>query len=375
MARADLKEPPSILFIIGHLGRGGAEGQLYNLLRNLERPATVLSLSRGGFWAEPIRALGCAVIELERGGHLDIRRLFATVRVIRRLKPDIVHLFLDQVGGLYGRLGMLLALRNDLIVGERSDPSRHPGWFRLFMPLLNRFVSHVICNSMAAREYIVAHSLAAEHKIHVIPNGLDLEDSSPTGAHRSDPPWPKNWSDAPLIGLVGHLSADKDPETFVRASAQVHRARPDARFVIVGDGPLRSRVRERIRACNLERVLLLAGERPDVPHLLGHMQLLISTSICEGMPNAIIEAMGAGLPCVATDVGGCREVIEDGVTGFLVPPGDIHGLKDRILRILSDDQLRTDLAQAARARAKTHFDSRSVASRYRGIYEGLRRSG
>lgn len=110
---------PNILYVIGHLGRGGAEQQLYYLLKYLKPQATVLSLSQNGYWAGPIRKLGLKVVELNRVGHADLTRLWALIRFIRTQRPDIIHIFIDGSSGIYGRLAALIKRHPCVIVGER----------------------------------------------------------------------------------------------------------------------------------------------------------------------------------------------------------------------------------------------------------------
>lgn len=370
MRTYDSEGRPTILYIIGQLARGGAERQLFSLLRHLRLPATVLSLSSGGYWADPIRSLGARVIELDRRGHLEPRRLYRTIRVIREVRPDIIHIFLDQVGALYGRLGALMAGRGHLIVGERSHPSRHPAWYRALLPLMNRFTSAIVCNSKAAGEYMTKRGLNAGREVLVIPNGIILDDFTDGDSPASDP-WPPEWCNTPVVGMVGHLSIDKSPGTFVRACAAIRKVRPDVRFVLTGDGPLRSQVEALVRSLGMTGFLMMMGQRSDVPRLLKGMDLLISTSSIEGMPNVLIEAMAAGLPVVATDVGGCREVLIDGETGYLVGIGDVAGLAARAVTILNDTSLRLSMGRAARARAERNFDVRRTSERYRHLYQAL----
>ena len=363
---------PTILYLIGQLTRGGAERQLYNLLVNLKPHATVVSLSQGGYWGEPIRRLGHQVIELERRRHGEVRRLLEVVHLIRTLEPDLVHLFLDGVSGLYGRLGALLAGRGQVIVGQRSHPMHHPLWYRLMLPWLNRRVVAVVCNSQATRDYVLEHRLAAPSKVLVIPNGIEV-DRFQNDSFSEEWPWSASWRGKPIVGTVGHLTHPKSPETFIQVAARIHERQPDVRFAIVGDGPLRPQVQHLTVSLAVAEIVRLMGERQDVPRLLRAMDVFVLTSRSEGMPNAVMEAMASGLPCVVTDTGGCRELVANGETGYVVPVGAVDALADKVLHLLANDEVRRNMGQQARLHVEQQFGMEAMVRRYWELYNSIER--
>ena len=151
-----------ILYIIGQLSRGGAEQQLYYLLSQLPEPATVLSLSKGGYWVEPIRELGHEVIELERTKRFEFKRFFSTLNLMKKSKPDIIHIFLDGISSLYARLAGIITNNPLVVIGERSIPLHYPKWYRFLLPYLNRFVARIVCNSLTACEFYKINKLAKD---------------------------------------------------------------------------------------------------------------------------------------------------------------------------------------------------------------------
>lgn len=364
-----LGSEPRILYIIGQLARGGAEQQFYYLLKYARPDARVVVLRSGDYWAQPIRELGYEVTELNRRGRADFSRLWKLVKIIRQYHPDIIHIFMDNLYGLYGRLAALLTRHSCLLVGERNHPTYDPRWY-IFLRryLLNYAVRAVIANSRCAQEYLIRSMALPQHKALFIPNGLEIgriwEES------RSAVSLPESWQSQCIIGTVGHLSWRKSPERFVSAAAKVNQAAPNTRFLHVGDGELRPNIEHLRDKLNLAEVLQLAGDQRDVPRWLAAMDIFVLTSQSEGMPNAIMEAMAVGLPCVVTDTGDCRDLVADGQTGFVVPVGDQAALVDRILRLVGDAELRQRMGAAGRERI-TAYDVSRMAAQYQDLYKTL----
>ncbi len=362
----------SVLYLIGQLDRGGAEQQLYHLLARLHPRATVVSFSPGGYWAEPIRQLGYQVIELERHHRLEVQRLRQVHHLIRTLKPDITHLFLDSVSGLYGRLAVMLARNTRFIVNEGNHPTYHPQWYQNLLPFLNRDVKAVIANSYIARDYMLAHHMIRPQQAGVVFNGLDINKF--LGSVTGNWPLPETWRGKPIIGTVAHLTNNKSPENFIRVAAQVVKKYPDARFVFVGEGPLRPVVEALRDELGVTDVVQLIGERRDVPDLLKAMSMFILTSRVEGSPNAIIEAMASGLPCVVTDSGGCRELVLNGVTGFVVPIGDDDAMAAHICTLLGDETLRRQMGEKGKERSQL-YSLDVFTEAFSTIYQNLLETG
>jgi glycosyltransferase involved in cell wall biosynthesis len=361
---------PRILYIIGQLSRAGAEQQFYYLLKYLRPNARIISLTPGGYWASPIRELGLNVIELKRRGRADIGRLLRIIQEIRSYKPDIIHLFTDNVYGLYGRLAAILTKQRRVIVGERAHPTFDPSWYIHFRRLvLNHFVAYVVTNSQAARDYIAGKMGFPPDRTLFIPNGLEIE-SIKQESIQGDNPLPVEWHDKLIVGTVGSLSARKSPSLFVSMAAQLLNKYPDLRFVWVGDGELRPEVEIQIDTLQLGDKLLLAGERSDVPRWLAAMDIFLLTSKLEGTPNAIMEAMVVGLPVVSTNVGGCAELVREGQTGYLVRVGDEQALVDCTLKLVNDKSLRHSIG----ARGQELIQACNVhvmVGKYRELYKHL----
>lgn len=360
-----------VLYIIGQLSRGGAEQQLYNLLKySSEVEAVVLSLSHGGYWRDPIQTLGCNVIELQRRSHLEWRRLRDVRRVIHRVQPDIVTLFADGISGMYARLGTLLAGDYPLVVCERSHPTFHPVWLRALLPLMNRFVQAIICNSYSAYDYMVSKNLIARERVYFVPNCIELADFKLTVGAPSPVDWLPDREEMFVIGTVGHLTRVKNPGMVVRIAEKVIAHVPNARFVLVGKGPLQEQLQREVLTRGLDGIVFLAGERRDIPSILHQMDVFLLTSFKEGTPNALLEAMASGLPCIATDVGDCGRLICESKAGEVFSLHDINGFVQYIVTLAHTPELRRQLGHNGQVYVQ-QFTPEKMAQRFLSIYREL----
>jgi glycosyltransferase involved in cell wall biosynthesis len=175
---------------------------------------------------------------------------------------------------------------------------------------------------------------------------------------------------AVVVGTVGRLSPPKAPELFVEAAAKVLREAPNACFVSVGDGPLRDRARRRAERLGVGARFQFLGLRLDVPELLGAFDIFVLPSLWEGLPRVIPQAMAAGLPVVATDVGGNVEAVEPGVNGLLVPPGDATAVAEAVLQLIRDPETARQMGEKGRDRAK-EFDLQHMLRQLEALYDRL----
>jgi glycosyltransferase involved in cell wall biosynthesis len=174
-----------------------------------------------------------------------------------------------------------------------------------------------------------------------------------------------------LVVQVARLDTIKDHPTALRAVAQAASRRPGLRLFIVGDGPERSKIEREIERQSLQQRVRLLGMRSDVRRILAGADLFLLTSVSEGIPVTILEAMAAGVPIVATAVGGVPELIEHEVHGLLAPAGDAPALADALVRMADDEKLRSRFATIAQHRAVTEFSEQSMIANYDRIYQGM----
>ena len=371
-----------ILHIIPSLDRSGAEKQLTLLARALAREefeVHVCALTRGGPLAADLQAAGIPATVLGKRWKLDPHAFWRLVRLVKQLRPDLVHTWLFAANA-YGRAAGMLAGVKCLVAAERCvDPWK--SWELWFDRRLAKHTARIVANSQGVREFYVAKGLPAE-KIEVIPNGIPPAPSCESTRQEilAELGLPER---ARLVGLIGRLWPQKRVKDAIWAADLLKVIRDDVYLLILGDGPHRRRLEMFRDQCEIRDKVRFLGHRSDVPRLLPHFDVLWSPSAYEGQSNAILEAMAAAVPVVATDIPGTRELIVDGETGHLVstegwPPNAATvnktvaaSLARHTNQILDDPALARRLGEAARRRILDEFSVEEMAARYADLYRRL----
>jgi glycosyltransferase involved in cell wall biosynthesis len=362
--RASMSVPNAVMRVAHvtlQLETGGLERLLVEFARCADRERFqphVVCLGPRGPLADIIESLGCPVIALNAPGGVRPALLLTLARLFRSEAFDVVHthntkplLYAGPAARLAG-VGTVVHTRH----GQRHGATRRQNaLFRWASCCADR----IVCVSEESRRRSLAEGLS-ENRLVTIVNGIDRERFSPG---RFDP-------EAPAI-YVGRLTPEKDVATLLRASALLLAARPALRLRVVGDGPCAGELRELAAALGISRAVEFLGVRSDVDELLRSSSMLLLSSRTEGIPLTVLEAMAAGLPVVATDVGGTSEAVADGCTGLLVPAGDAQALASAALAILDRPDRATAMATQGIARVKEHFDVRDMVGRYEALYESL----
>lgn len=355
---------------------GGPERQVLGLARHLPAPfrTSFLSFAERGLarpFLDEARQQGCDAVELR----YNATRIFASIA--------------EVAGELRNRRADLLCCsgyKPDLIgwrAGRRAGIpviSISHGWtavsFKVRMNeaidrLALRWMDAVVCVSQAqARK--VRRALVPERKVVVIPNAVGGEAfAAPRPGFREAMltlfPAPPRL----LVGAAGRLSREKNLALFVEAAAIVARTRSDVGFVVFGEGPMRASLTAQIARLGLQERFVLAGFRADLTHYLPHLDLAVMTSITEGLPVFLLEAFAAGVPMVATAVGGIPEVLEEGRSGYLVASGDAAGLGRRILDAVRDDDVRHAMGRHGLERVRRDFSFERQARQYLDLFARL----
>jgi glycosyltransferase involved in cell wall biosynthesis len=310
----------------------------------------------------PVRHLG--------RGRFDPRILGDLVRVAREVRAAILHVH----GYAAADFGRLAARRVEaaLVLHEHFADPRMPAYQGLADRMLARFTDRAIAVSGSTRDFLVRERHVPAKRVRLIWNGAPLAEFAPVGlaaalATRRELGLP---ADAPVVGSISRLSEQKGHRYLLDAAARVLPRRPDARFLIVGDGDQMEPLRRQARALGIAPSVLFAGHRTDVPALLGALDVFCISSTYEGTPLALFEAMAAGKAIVSTAVDGCREVLEDGATGLLVPPRDPEALAAALLRALDDSALRASLAKRARE-ASARYDIAACVAQMQDLYDEI----
>lgn len=361
-----------LCFLIRMLNDGGAQRQLVELVRGLDRArfdVTVMTFYAGGrFWEEMRRVPGVRLISLDKTGRWHVFRfLWRLFREVRRLRPHLLH-------GYLGGANILAVLLKPFVPGMRAvwgiraaymDLARYDWLERATFGVqrrLARFADLIIVNSQAGWEWHRRLGFPVE-RMTVIPNGIDTEHFQPDGEARRRVR--AEWGIAEgelVIGVVGRLDPMKDHPNFIRAAAILAEERSDLRFVCVGDGP--TPYREELQGLAgrlglLER-LIWAGARSDMSAVYNALDVLCSSSYGEGFPNVVGEAMACGVPCVVTDAGDSAWIVGD--VGIVVPPCDPAALAGGLRAVLSrPTEQRRVLGAAGRERIVRQFGRTMLA--------------
>jgi L-malate glycosyltransferase len=354
---------------------GGAETLAARLARSLgaDYRFVFVCLDELGPLGRELRDEGLPVHVLARRSGLDWhfpRRLGA---LWRRERVDLVHAH-QYTPFFYAMAARLLYRRPAVLFTEHG---RHfPDFPRRKRIMVNRMLlerrDRIVGVGQSVRYALIENEGLPAERVQVIYNGVSLPAIAARAGARAEVREELGIGEGdPLILQVARLDYLKDHGTALRTLKHLLRWRPDAKLVLVGDGPERSGIERLARELNLESNIRMLGLRKDVARLLAAADVFLLTSISEGIPLTIIEAMAAGVPVVATRVGGITEMIIHEKTGCLAGAGDAETLADQILRLISDNSLHALIAHTGRETAHRMFSEQQMQHRYAALYEDM----
>jgi len=298
------------------------------------------------------------------------RGLFQTWRFRQYLKQhriDIVHSLMNKAS-IFATLAAVGTNCKVVITGRMNSGYWYTPKLVLLFRVADRFCSHIVTNSAFVKAVTASVERCPQEKISVVYPGVDL---SRYGASSGDSSIadslgiPRN---ARVVGIVANFRPVKDLPLFLKAARIVSSEVPDAVFLLVGRGQLRADLDRLAAELGMREKVFFSGECGDVPDYLARMAIGCLTSESEGLPNAILEYMAAGLPVVATDVGGIPELVDHGKTGFLVRERSAEAVAEPIIRLLRDEGLRTAMGQAGLSRARANFEISAAVRRLEDFY-------
>jgi glycosyltransferase involved in cell wall biosynthesis len=364
--------PGRVCLLIGQLGLGGTEKQVVLLAQGLRSRGIdvhVLLMFKGGPRESGLREAEIPVVRLGFvSGGAGPRMLLANavafarlVRRLRRLRPDILHAFLFHSYVTAAPAARLAGVRV-VVAGRRSlgDFKRGRRVLLAVEHLATRVTDLLVANAEAVAQDTWRHERVRPHKIMTVYNGL------PDSAFEPAPPATLD-SAAPVVLCIANLKPDKGHRFLLDAVARLRDEDLICTLVLVGDGPERRALEE--QAAGLQIDVRFLGTRTDIEPLLARAQVVALPSLHEGMSNAVMEAMAAGRPVVATDVGGTGELLRD--RGVLVPPSDGEALADGLGRVLRDPELAACLGTRAHAWSLQHLHADAMVDRHVHIYQEL----
>ncbi len=316
---------------------------------------------------------GIPVHHLGRG-RFDPRILGDLVGLVRARGVRILHVH-GYAAADFGRLAAR-ATGAKLVLHEHFADPAMPAYQALADRMLSGHTHGAIAVSGSTRDFLVRERFVPEGRVRVIWNGAPLDEFAPVAreralAARRSLGLPE---DALVFGTIGRLSTQKGHAFLLDAAARVLASHENARLLIVGDGDLDQALRAQAQAIGIAERTVFAGHRTDAPDLLGALDVFCISSLYEGTPLALFEAMASGKAIVSTAVDGCREVLTEGETGLLVPPSDAAALAGALDRVLGDAGLRAGLGARARE-ASRRYEVRACVEAMQAFYDDLLREG
>ncbi|MES2606645.1 MAG: glycosyltransferase [Pseudomonadota bacterium] len=380
----DRKDRVRLLKVMTLFAAGGTEGQVVNLVRRLDREQFDLQfvcLRKWGYYLDEIEQRNIPVTEYKLTSFFTPRLLQLQMQFaqqLRRQDIEIVHSY-NFYSNVFAMPAAKLAGVPVTIASIRDQGVYLSPLQKIVQKWACSFADKILVNAGSIRDWLLEEGYP-EEKISIIRNGIDLTRyprvAAPTSI-RTELGLP---AEAPLVLMLSRLNPQKGVDDFIKAAALIKLRMPNVRFLIIGerlqfrDGEFRqdSSYHHQLHdlAVNLgvEDRILFTGHRTDVPELLAEGAVSVLPTHSEGLSNTLLESMAAGLPVVATQVGGNAELIKDGINGFLVPPQSPATLADAILRILSDPALATRFSEAARARASEYFSMERMVQDTQTVY-------
>ncbi len=377
-----------VLNVITRLNIGGAAQHVILLTKCLNGQEWASTLVTGQVdphegdmtelaYAEHLDPIVLSTLRNGAGPVADVISFVRLYRLFRRERPTVVHLHLLKarfLGGIAARLAGV-PLITETFHGTLFADYFHPIVARVLIGLerlLARQMSAVIAVSDEVAHEVIRVKVAGPDKVRVIPLGLDLDRFVEAAHRRGILRTELGLSDhAPLVGTVGRLVPIKGVRDFITAVARLVHAVPEAHFVIIGDGSERSRLEDQVTKAGLRSRVSFLGWRRDLERIYPDLDVVVLASLHEGTPVSLIEAMAAGRPVVATRVGGVPDVVQNDVTGLLIPSRNPEALANAVLRLLTNMNERRRMGMTAQARVYPRFTASRLAVDMEALYREL----
>lgn len=358
-----------IWHLITELDRGGAELQLCILLPSLQAKFAnrVLCIAGHGLIGKKLEERGILVTYLHGTSAYDVRAWYRLFRRLRQDRPDILVTYLfhaDIIGRFIGRLAGI----TQIICSQRSSYIGHE-YVRFVDRMTHQLVTHYTAQTTAARQLLIQQRGIPSNKITVIPNAVQL--STPNRTSQDVRKRLNLGNAAFVIACVSNLKPGKGHSTLLAAFARVQKAHPNMRLLLVGSGKLLPELRRQSSQLLINNRVLFVGSRDDVPDILCASDMFVLPTDGEGMSNALLEAMAAGLPCVTTNISVNREIVTHLHTGFLIPAQNITALTMAIETLHGDPALRSALGKAAAMHTSISHSTETIAKKWESLFVSL----
>jgi glycosyltransferase involved in cell wall biosynthesis len=363
-----------VLHLIDGLTFGGAETLLRDLAVGLEKRGYRITVgySTPGPFVQELAEKGLTLKHLPRRGLIDPMFMLRMVRLMRNDPPQIVHTHLFK-SDFHGRLAARLAGVPVVVSTLHNNDSWANNWLLGHLYGATAYwADRLIAVSSEVKAFHLKKTGVPLKKILVIENGVDV--AAFLGHETKAEKIRQEFGiapDAPLLGIIGRLKPQKDLPTFLLAATEVLRERPDARFLVVGDGPLRAELETQAQALGLLPSLIFTGMRKDIPSILASLNILVLSSLWEGLPVILLEAMAAARPVVSTSVDGVIGVALPDETALLTPPNTPSELAQACLKLIRDPKLAQSMGRAGRERVMDKYSLNVMIDHISALYVDL----
>lgn len=358
------KFPPKRVLEILEATTGGTRRHLYYLLKYLDPKRFSISLIYSnlrdpefGKDLEEFRQIGITLHEVPMRREIspwsDLIALIKIMSVIHHGHFDLVHAHSSKAGFL-GRvaarfLGIKAIVYSPHSFAFQYSTSSCRGGFYRWIERLTGYLHHcLLCVSEGERRIAIKKSITPSEKIEVIPNAIAVGDLVPRRSSFEIRKQLCIGNDATVIGMVAHFRPQKGHRHFIDAMPQILQQCPQARFLIIGDGPLFKETQNHVRRLGVESAMIMTGNQEHPPDFYQIMDIFVLSSLWEGMPYAILEAMAMGLPVVATDIAGNNELVLDGQNGFLIPEMNSDAIASHVIRLIENPELQKRFGMESR---------------------------
>jgi glycosyltransferase involved in cell wall biosynthesis len=357
-----------VIHVLTDTNIGGAGRYLFNLISGWShsRYELIVVCPGGGELERQLRKMGVNLYTVNGGeSSFKVEHVKTLCEIISKQKADIVHTHASLSGRIAGKL-----------LGSKVVITRH-GISRVNKGLIGRnmtrFISRVLTDKMIAISRAVKINLietgVPAHMIQIIYNGIDLskfESANPILRVQFNIP-----QSIPVLGMVARLVPEKGCDVALKAMQAVLKEIPEALMVIIGDGPLKQHLEDLCSELNIQDSVVFLGYQEHVENLVADFDVFLMPSITEGLGLALLEAMSLSKPVIASETGGIPEVVKNGISGILVPPGDENALTQATVSVINSEEYARDLGRAAKDTVFRKFSSKHMADKTMDIYDQI----
>ena len=362
-----------LTYVINSLTVGGAEKLLLATVKKLNKKKfdiTVCSLMKENNLAKDFEQIGVKVLRLNMFNKRDIRGFLKLYNYFRTQKIDIVHTHLTEAD-IFGRFAALLAKVPVIISTEHSvdewkvHPKKVKAKIRLLLnKIAANFSNGIVTVSDKVKYHLIKYENLNPAKIYVIKNGIEIaekEDFFVSGKKK----------DTIVIGSVGRLCKEKGYDYLLKAFGRVKKKFSNAKLKLAGDGPLRWPLEELAHELHISADVSFLGVLDNVAAFLNEIDVFVLSSIQEGLPLSLLEAMAAEKTVITTAVGGIPEVVNNGIDAVLIPPANVEALENAIISVIKNGDRREDLGRNARTKILKQFNINKMVDELELLYDGL----